>query len=229
MRNRHNTFRIRCGSNIRKALYLLSGSAFPGTASTHGSRATQRTNPCTALSDTRFLPESNVAALHWFAAECPYGLWVAHRSEGQRMAHHVQTLWWLQNRADGYILRNRIQMQQKPQRRNSFTLRLNGCRADFQNRNIRVCCMDGIMDGTDILPLAAFYPCECHRLFSAIGIAGYGKQMVRVAMNTSNFLGQTSLCKSSIAQSRMCCIALFSASGNPSVQKCRYHRHRHSD
>ena len=57
------------------------------------------------------------------------------------------------NRADGYILRNRIQMQQKPQRRNSFTLRLNGCRADFQNRNIRVCCMDGIMDGTDILPL----------------------------------------------------------------------------
>ena len=38
-------------------------------------------------------------------------------------------------------------------------------------------------------------------------------------MNTSNFLGQTSLCKSSIAQSRMCCIALFSASGNPSVQK----------
>ena len=33
-----------------------------------------------------------------------------------------------------------------------------------------------------------------------------GKQMVRVAMNTSNFLGQTSLCKSSIAQSRMCCI-----------------------
>ncbi len=46
-----------------------------------------------------------------------------------------------------------------------------------------------------------------------------GKQMVRVAMNTSNFLGQTSLCKSSIAQSRMCCIALFSASGNPSVQK----------
>lgn len=135
------------------------------------------------------------------------------------MAHHVQTLWWLQNRADGYILRNRIQMQQKPQRRNSFTLRLNGCRADFQNRNIRVCCMDGIMDGTDILPLAAFYPCECHRLFSAIGIAGYGKQMVRVAMNTSNFLGQTSLCKSSIAQSRMCCIALFSASGNPSVQK----------
>ena len=46
-----------------------------------------------------------------------------------------------------------------------------------------------------------------------------GKQMVRVAMNTSNFLGQTGLCKSSIAQSRMCCIALFSASGNPSVQK----------
>ena len=45
---------------------------------------------------TFFLPESNVAALHWFAAECPYGLWVAHRSEGQRMAHHVQTLWWLQ-------------------------------------------------------------------------------------------------------------------------------------
>ena len=43
--------------------------------------------------------------------------------------------------------------------------------------------------------------------------------MVRVAMNTSNFLGQTGLCKSSIAQSRMCCIALFSASGNPSVQK----------
>jgi len=38
-------------------------------------------------------------------------------------------------------------------------------------------------------------------------------------MNTSNFLGQTGLCKSSIAQSRMCCIALFSASGNPSVQK----------
>ena len=38
-------------------------------------------------------------------------------------------------------------------------------------------------------------------------------------MNTSNFLGQTSLCKSSIAQSRMCCIALFSASGNLSVQK----------
>lgn len=27
------------------------------------------------------------------------------------------------------------------------------------------------------------------------------------------------VCKSSIAQSRMCCIALFSASGNPSVQK----------
>ncbi len=49
------------------------------------------------------------------------------------------------NRADGYILRNRIQMQQKPQRRNSFTLRLNGCRADFQNRNIRVCCMDTTM------------------------------------------------------------------------------------
>ncbi|WP_458010191.1 hypothetical protein [Faecalibacterium prausnitzii] len=43
--------------------------------------------------------------------------------------------------------------------------------------------------------------------------------MVRVAMNTSNFLGQTGLCKSSIAQSRMCCIALFSASGNLSVQK----------
>ena len=43
--------------------------------------------------------------------------------------------------------------------------------------------------------------------------------MVRVAMNTSNFLEQTGLCKSSIAQSRMCCIALFSASGNPSVQK----------
>jgi len=38
-------------------------------------------------------------------------------------------------------------------------------------------------------------------------------------MNTSNFLGQTGLCKSSIAQSWMCCIALFSASGNPSVQK----------
>ena len=37
------------------------------------------------------------------------------------------------NRADGHILRNRIQMQQKPQRRNSLTLRLNGCRADFQN------------------------------------------------------------------------------------------------
>ena len=46
-----------------------------------------------------------------------------------------------------------------------------------------------------------------------------GKQMVRVAMNTSNFLGQTGLYKSSIAQSRMCCIALFFASGNPSVQK----------
>ncbi|WP_147349977.1 hypothetical protein [Faecalibacterium prausnitzii] len=46
-----------------------------------------------------------------------------------------------------------------------------------------------------------------------------GKQMVRVAMNTSNFLGQTGLCKSSIAQSRMCCIALLSASGNLSVQK----------
>ena len=43
--------------------------------------------------------------------------------------------------------------------------------------------------------------------------------MVRVAMNTSNFLGQTGLCKLSIAQSRMCCIALFSASENPSVQK----------
>ena len=43
--------------------------------------------------------------------------------------------------------------------------------------------------------------------------------MVRVAMNTSNFLGQTGLCKSSIAQSRMRCIALFSASGNLSVQK----------
>ena len=79
------------------------------------------------------------------------------------------------NRADGHILRNRIQMQQKPQRRNSLTLRLNGCRADFQNGNIRVCCMDGIMDGTDILPLATFYPCECHRLFFAIGVAGYGK------------------------------------------------------
>ena len=38
-------------------------------------------------------------------------------------------------------------------------------------------------------------------------------------MNTSNFLGQTGLCKSSIAQFRMCCIARFSASGNPSVQK----------
>ena len=35
--------------------------------------------------------------------------------------------------------------------------------------------------------------------------------MVRVAMNTSNFLGQTGLCKSSIAQ--------FSAPGNLSVQK----------
>ena len=79
------------------------------------------------------------------------------------------------NRADGHILRNRIQTQQKPQRRNSLTLRLNGCRADFQNGNIRVCCMDGIMDGTDILPLAAFYPCERHRLFFAIGVAGYGK------------------------------------------------------
>ena len=43
--------------------------------------------------------------------------------------------------------------------------------------------------------------------------------MVRVAMNTSNFLGQTGLCKSSIAQSRMCSIARFSASGNSSVQK----------
>lgn len=43
--------------------------------------------------------------------------------------------------------------------------------------------------------------------------------MVRVAMNTSNSLRQTGLCKLSIAQSRMCCIALFSASGNPSVQK----------
>ena len=43
--------------------------------------------------------------------------------------------------------------------------------------------------------------------------------MVRVAMNTSDFLRQTGLCKSSIAQSRICCIALFSASGNPSVQK----------
>ena len=43
--------------------------------------------------------------------------------------------------------------------------------------------------------------------------------MVRVAMNTSNFLGQTGLYKSSIAQFRMCCIALFSASRNPSVQK----------
>ena len=43
--------------------------------------------------------------------------------------------------------------------------------------------------------------------------------MVRVAMNTSNFLGQTGLYKLSIAQSRMCCIALFSAFGNPSVQK----------
>jgi len=38
-------------------------------------------------------------------------------------------------------------------------------------------------------------------------------------MNTSNFLGQTGLCKSSIAQSRMRCIALLSASGNLSVQK----------
>ena len=37
------------------------------------------------------------------------------------------------NRADGHILRNRIQTQQKPQRRNSLTLRLSGCRADFQN------------------------------------------------------------------------------------------------
>ena len=79
------------------------------------------------------------------------------------------------NRADGHILRNRIQMQQKSQRRNSLTLRLNGCRADFQNGNIRVCCMDGIMDGTDILPLATVYPCERHRLFFAIGVAGYGK------------------------------------------------------
>lgn len=43
--------------------------------------------------------------------------------------------------------------------------------------------------------------------------------MVRIAMNTSNSLRQTGLCKLSIAQSRMCCIALFSASGNPSVQK----------
>ena len=43
--------------------------------------------------------------------------------------------------------------------------------------------------------------------------------MVRVAMNTSNSLRQTGLCKLSIAQSRMCCIALFSASENPSVQK----------
>ena len=43
--------------------------------------------------------------------------------------------------------------------------------------------------------------------------------MVRVAMNTSSFLEQTGLCKSSIAQFRMCCIARFSASGNPSVQK----------
>ena len=38
-------------------------------------------------------------------------------------------------------------------------------------------------------------------------------------MNTSNSLRQTGLCKLSIAQSRMCCIALFSASENPSVQK----------
>ena len=37
------------------------------------------------------------------------------------------------NRADGHILRNRIQTQQKPKRRNSLTLRLNGCGADFQN------------------------------------------------------------------------------------------------
>ena len=57
----------------------------------------------------------------------------------------------------------------------SLTLRLNGCRADFLNRNTRVCCMDGIMDGTDILPLATFYPCERHRLLFAIGVAGYGK------------------------------------------------------
>ena len=35
--------------------------------------------------------------------------------------------------------------------------------------------MDGIMDGTDILPLATVYPCERHRLFFAIGVAGYGK------------------------------------------------------
>ena len=57
------------------------------------------------------------------------------------------------NRADGHILRSRIQTQQKPQRRNSLTLRLNGCRADFQNGNIRVCCMDGIQMLRFISPL----------------------------------------------------------------------------
>ena len=40
---------------------------------------------------------------------------------------------------------------------NCFTrLRLNGCRADFQNRNIRVCCMDGIMDGTQFAQMGSF-------------------------------------------------------------------------
>ena len=55
---------------------------------------------------------------------------------GQKVSEWTTMLKYLgsfKNRADGHILRNRIQTQQKPQRRNSLTLRLNGCRADFQN------------------------------------------------------------------------------------------------
>lgn len=81
----------------QKRHYTCSAAQpFPGTASTRGSRATQKMNPGAALSDTHFLPKSSVAAFHWFAVECPYGLWMAHRSEGQRMDHHVQIPWQLQ-------------------------------------------------------------------------------------------------------------------------------------
>ena len=35
--------------------------------------------------------------------------------------------------------------------------------------------MQELLQAQKNIELAAFYPCECHRLFSAIGIAGYGK------------------------------------------------------
>ena len=50
-----------------------------------------------------------------------------------------------------------------------------GCRLHIFEKCFLIWVPMPVVSALFAQPLAAFYPCECHRLFSAIGIAGYGK------------------------------------------------------